>query len=98
MTYDQGKKKQSVETNTKTNQMLELADTDFEAAIINIYGNVKENDYSKWQDKSQQRHRDYKRQKFWVSKVQYLKRKKSTCMVLMEDWELQKKDVADCIF
>lgn len=47
MTYDQGKKKQSVETNTKTNQMLELADTDFEAAIINIYGNVKENDYSK---------------------------------------------------
>ena len=28
------------------NQMLELADMDFEAAIIKIYKNVKENDYS----------------------------------------------------
>lgn len=47
MIYDQeGKKKQSTETNSKTNQMLELADMDSEAAIIKTYKNVKENDYS----------------------------------------------------
>lgn len=47
MIYDQeGKKKQPTETNSKMNQMLELADMDFEAAIIKIYKNVKENDYS----------------------------------------------------
>lgn len=40
------KKKQSTETNSKTNQMLELADMDSEAAIIKMYKNVKENDYS----------------------------------------------------
>lgn len=47
MIYDQeGKKKQPTETNSKMNQMLELADMDFEAAIIKIYKNVQENDYS----------------------------------------------------
>lgn len=44
--YQEGEKKQSTETNSKMNQMLELANTDFEAAIAKIYKNVKENDYS----------------------------------------------------
>lgn len=41
------KKKQSVDMDSKTNQMLELADVDFKAVTINKYKNVKENGYSK---------------------------------------------------
>lgn len=49
MTNDQEKKqKQSIETDSKTNQMLELSAMDFRAATINTYKDVKENDYSKW--------------------------------------------------
>lgn len=44
--YQEEKKKQSTETNSKMNQMLELANMDFEAAIAKIYKNVKESDYS----------------------------------------------------
>lgn len=49
MTHDQEKnnKKQLIETDSKMNQMLELAAIDFKAATINTYENVKENDYSK---------------------------------------------------
>lgn len=49
MTNDQEKtkQKQSVETDSKTNQMLELAAMDFRAVTINTYKDVKENDYSK---------------------------------------------------
>lgn len=88
--------------------MWELADTDLppnprpqrqtlKAAVVNTYENVKANYYSKEKDeKSRQRHRNYKRQKFQVLKVQYLK-KKFTCMVLTEDWGQQKKDAPDYI-
>lgn len=55
---------------SKTNQMLELADMDFKVVTINKYKNVKENSYSKWKtEKSQQGYRNCKRQKFEVSKV-----------------------------
>lgn len=92
------KKKQSVDMDSKTNQMLELADVDFKAVTINKYKNVKENGYSKWKtEKSQQGYRNYKRQKFEASKVNIWKRK-IYYMVLAEDWRLQKKDAADCIF
>lgn len=36
MTHDQEKKNQVTETNSKMNQMLELAVVDFKAATINI--------------------------------------------------------------
>lgn len=41
------RKKQSIETNSKMNQMLELADMDFKAATINTYTNTKEDNYNK---------------------------------------------------
>ena len=47
MTQDEEKKKQSIEMDSKTNQMVELADMDFKAVTINKYKNVKENSYSK---------------------------------------------------
>lgn len=66
-THDQEKnnKKQLIETDSKMNQMLELAAIDFKVATINTYENVKENDYSKWKaEKSQlfKGYRNYKRQ------------------------------------
>lgn len=75
--------------------MLELADMDFEAATINTYKDVRENDYSKWKaEKSQQGCTNYKNSR--PPKYNYLGGEKHQyCMVLTEDLRLQKKEVAD---
>lgn len=50
MTHNQREKKQSTKSDSKINQLLKSAD-DFKAAIINMYKDVKKNDYNKWTHK-----------------------------------------------